>query len=280
MIVKELKINNSDVLDDTGKIDWIKVKNTPTINITSNAHTHDDRYYQKPDVDSRINSLNSAVNDLDGRVRSLFGILDDLDPFKDGSLVTKINFDVGAFDLNNIATAQWIGGSAQYDNGRFGFAAKSGGSRQIQLTNLPFDANTSVVTVSAWIKWNGLSSRMPFGFTSHDFYFAVGGAGFNTGNGDVYGVPWDEFKNTWKHIVVEFHKGEYGQIYIDGQLRTLTQINSSITVSNAKMDSTFTVFGWPNSTSYSDFGLVDQLSIFNRALTATEAQALYNGYIN
>jgi len=71
MDILKLEINKQIILDEANKIDWGKVKNTPLINITSNAHTHDDRYYRQSDVDSRINSLSLAIADLEEKVNNL-----------------------------------------------------------------------------------------------------------------------------------------------------------------------------------------------------------------
>ena len=72
MIVRILEINNNKITDNNGKIDWSIVKNTPTIEITSNSHLHNDRYYTKTEVDNRISSLTLAVDELENKVNNLF----------------------------------------------------------------------------------------------------------------------------------------------------------------------------------------------------------------
>lgn len=71
MRVLELKVNGSLLLDLTNKIDWGIVKNTPSIVITSNAHTHGDRYYTQSEVTARINSLSVAIDGLTAKVNAL-----------------------------------------------------------------------------------------------------------------------------------------------------------------------------------------------------------------
>jgi len=71
MDVLKLEINKQTILDEANNIDWSKVKNTPSIIITSNTHTHDDRYYRQSDVDSRINSLSLAIADLEEKINNL-----------------------------------------------------------------------------------------------------------------------------------------------------------------------------------------------------------------
>lgn len=72
MQVEELFINSKSILNDAGEIDWGIVKNTPSIVINDNKHSHDDRYYRKSDIDSRIKSLKSSIDDLTEKVDNLF----------------------------------------------------------------------------------------------------------------------------------------------------------------------------------------------------------------
>lgn len=73
MTVIELNIAGSTIMNEVGDIDWGIVVNTPNISITSNAHSHDDRYYTQAEVNSRITSLTTAVDDLEVKVTELFG---------------------------------------------------------------------------------------------------------------------------------------------------------------------------------------------------------------
>jgi len=72
MLVLTLEMNEQELVNDVGDIDWGYVKNAPTVNITNNNHDHTDRYYTKSDVDSRITSLTAAVNGLDEKITDLF----------------------------------------------------------------------------------------------------------------------------------------------------------------------------------------------------------------
>ncbi len=72
MIVLTLEMNEQELVNEVGDIDWGYVKNAPTVQITSNAHSHTDRYYTKSDVDNRITSLTIAVDGLDEKITDLF----------------------------------------------------------------------------------------------------------------------------------------------------------------------------------------------------------------
>ena len=131
------------------------------------------------------------------------------------------------------------------------------------------------MTVSAWIKWNGNQTVLPFGFLNYSLNFDTA-VGFNTSNGDSYGIPSDGFIDTWKHIVIEFKTGSFGKIYIDGVLQTLTQLKGVPNFTNATVaNQNFYLFGWGNNASYRNFGAIDDVKIFNRVLTLAEVEALY-----
>ena len=68
-----LKINSDEeYLDGSGQFDWGKVYGTPVANITSNSHTHWDRYYSKNDVDLRVSSLEKSLNSLQEKIDDKF----------------------------------------------------------------------------------------------------------------------------------------------------------------------------------------------------------------
>ncbi len=71
MQVKTFEINGIEIVDSGGRVDWNYVIETPKITITSNAHTHNDRYYVKSEVDLRITSLQKALNSLQEKVNKI-----------------------------------------------------------------------------------------------------------------------------------------------------------------------------------------------------------------
>ena len=64
MKLDTLFINGKLIIDAAGKIDWNNIKNTPSIMITNNNHTHSDRYYTKNEVDDRLEILDDVLSDL------------------------------------------------------------------------------------------------------------------------------------------------------------------------------------------------------------------------
>lgn len=96
-------------------------------------------------------------------------------------------------------------------------------------------------SVSFWMYWDGGFSStnftMPFSWGGVYYDLAVskyrsemgnGVIGFNTGNGDVYGVTADGLANGWHHVAAVFNNGSVTQnkLYIDGVQKTLTSYSS------------------------------------------------------
>jgi len=130
-------------------------------------------------------------------------------------------------------------------------------------------------TVSFWMYWTGTASQMPFGFNLYDLYFASTYFGFNTGNGDIWGIDNTGLTNSLVHVAAEFYNGAgtTSKLYINGVPKTLSQklgaTLSRTATTNAKLS------GWPYSSAYKFGGTIDQVQVFNRALTDTEVLVLY-----
>ena len=135
-----------------------------------------------------------------------------LDILGDGSCVALYELEGNANDTGGVYHGQETGTVTYVDDGYIGKAVKSSNDSQIVINNLPFDENTEAVTVSAWVKWNGNNSVMSFGWDLYDIYFHNGYFGFNTDNNDIYGISSSGFANTWRHLTVEFRKGQYGKM--------------------------------------------------------------------
>ncbi|MBI4089029.1 LamG domain-containing protein, partial [Candidatus Kaiserbacteria bacterium] len=103
-------------------------------------------------------------------------------------------------------------------------------------------------------------------------------------SGGNHGVQWDvssayasQWKNKWKHFVVVYDGGATDSatsysFYVDGVLYTTGKASSLIggsTSSNIIGYDSVPVGGYLN-------GLVDEVRIYNRALTAAEVKLLYN----
>ena len=206
--------------------------------------------------------------------------------FNDDSCVAYLPFDGDVKDQKGNFTPNVYGTAPKYIDGKFGQAILSqytgdGSFEDTSATQVKIgvvNKDSNIVTISAWLKWNKIDRTMPFGFDSYNLCFYNNWIGFNTSNGDIYGIDnklnWTEFH----HFVAEFHEGEYGKLWIDGVEQELTQKAEIIDKSKAKIKNiNFYIFGWDVNKGHRNFGAVDEVFIFNRALTNDEIQNLYKG---
>jgi len=193
------------------------------------------------------------------------------DFFQDGSAVSFLNLDGDTTDLGGLNPG--VASGVRYVDALDNQGVNSNGSGQIRI-NAALNTSGAIVA-SAWVKWNGTNSVMPYGMKSHDLYLSVGELGFNTFRGDVYGLDFTPYENKWCYLTAIFRDGQYGDIYIDGVKQVLTQRRSTILLSNAIIDNTFCIFGVTGSTGYRNFGTVDRFRLFSRELTEIEIGQLY-----
>ena len=205
-------------------------------------------------------------------------LIDAVDVFNDGSGIALYKFDGNANDTSGDYNGTWSG-TEQYDAGKFGQAAKFDGSSQVNCGKI----NTSLdeLLISFWMYWNGTYDEMLIGFYKYDLYISDDGYfGWNTSNGDRYGIdfPTSEYANRWLHIVVNFKTSDYGDaMYINDVKQNLSQKRNTINSSNAVIKNVdLHISGWGYDSGYKFNGLIDQVRIFNRALTEKEVAILYN----
>ena len=79
-------------------------------------------------------------------------------------------------------------------------------------------------------------------------------------------------KNKWTHTVATYD-GSNIKFYVDGALKSTTPATGNVSMSNAKMTIGHTVFGAGNSWAN---GIIDDIRVYNTAITANNVTALYN----
>ena len=183
-------------------------------------------------------------------------------------------------DTINAGNGSYVG-TPSYTAGKIGQAFNFNGIDQYVDLVIP-GVNTSdgaETTVSFWMYWNGLEGSngvMPFGFNTYDLWFRNGSFGFNTGASDVWGVSSNGLANHWVHVTALFHNGDarLSRLYLDGVEQVLTQ---RLSATGSKNVSTSARIGlWTIDTNYLFGGSIDELQIYNRALSATEIQNIYS----
>jgi VCBS repeat-containing protein len=161
-----------------------------------------------------------------------------------------------------------------------GFDPARTADQTLQLTNLGISGDTDV-TVEFWADFGSSVAQMPVGFYLYDLDFAdFGGAtgraiGFNTGNGDLFGVARGDLVDQWHHYAAVFHNGDATQskLYIDGQLQTLTQIVGSSYNPWAAITDSPRIGGWDWDSLYSIDGKIDDVRIWHGARSASDIAA-------
>ena len=113
---------------------------------------------------------------------------------------------------------------------------------------------------------------MPLGWQVHDLWFVSGTFGFNTGGGDIYGISSNGLANSWHHIVAEFTNNNItdNKLYIDGIEQILTHRQGTIVNSRAVVNPHLRLGGWWVNNSYRFSGYIDEVNVYNGALTQTE----------
>ena len=201
--------------------------------------------------------------------------------------VATYRFEDNANDVttNNNGTANNI----TYSTGKFGKAAVfNGSSTGIEIPNLStmFGQKTSY-TVSAWFKAPSSATGNRAIFDDYNYansnlglYLYDGVMNFfarynNSNTSGIYSGTVTYNDNNWHHVVATSDQTT-GKLYIDGQLISSGAMPSpsysggSPVVSIGKQQH-------PGSSTYSWFdGSIDQVRIFDHAITAAQVTALYN----
>ena len=140
------------------------------------------------------------------------------------------------------------------------------------------------VTVEFWIYIPAIGSHMFVTFGgAYDIFLTSNGMGYNTFNGDQYGIDSTEVTNSgiignFRHIVMVVNQNisyTNNKIYVNSVNKTLSQIAGSENATNRTFDAdgqfTFNGYG-----SFSENMKVSIARIYNRELTSAEILQNYN----
>ena len=281
------------VTQESDQTDWISLKDSK-VNIRPKevkllAGTKDAAYFDKDTVlPNRVFLLSDnevhLVEDINDKIVDAYST-QIADIFGDNSNVATYTFDdETASDLNDNYNGTWKdkdGNSIDgvYDTGVFdGKAAKFDGNNQINCGVVNKDKDE--LWISFWMYWDGTAGTMPIGFNTYNLYLYDNYFGWNTDNGDTYGIDFSasDYANKWVHVVANFKSEAYGdKLFINGiQMDNLSQKRGSIATDSAVIKNVdFHISGFGYSSDYRFSGLIDQVRIFNRALTEDEVKKLY-----
>lgn len=204
-------------------------------------------------------------------------IVDNINPFEDGSLKALYKFDGSATDATGVHNG--VATNVTYASGKFGNCAVFGGSSVNAKVTVPYIFPSGGNAISIWAKVDSAnqSGGTLFGYAvtarqsllRNDYNLLSAGAWMHRlPSGERVCTNLDE----WYHIVYTSNGSEPLKLYVNGVLRT------NLIVTNFNW-TTFAIDGlgfFATSSTENLTGKLDQLRIFNKALTPLEVASLYN----
>ena len=211
-----------------------------------------------------------------------------LDIFNDGSCVAYWTFDKNANDLSGNYNGSWVG-NEQYTNGRFGFGALFDGNSYITLPNgiESYFQENKEFSITGWFRYDSFDEDWSRIF---DFSWYIDFAHKSTTNTLIVEFMPRAYLNDYSLQKVATTTINLGVLYffaiiwdktnlklyvkdIDGNELESEYITHTI---SWKADSPINAFGKSSWTSNGLLkGMIDNIRIFNRALTDDEIHKLY-----
>lgn len=215
---------------------------------------------------------------------------------QEDGLVAEWHFDEGAGNVLKDSSGNGNDGiifGASWVDGKFGKALSFGGTNN--YVNIPASSinNMGAGTIALWIS--------PSSSQGSSWYSNINGAFFGKQHNGIYNMAVIGFDkstlparisfclansggilvgttsvspNVWHYIVVNWD-GSYWKIYVDG-IQDVAQANSNILPND--LSPTLTSIGAWGGDGKSFFkGLIDEVRIYSRALSASEIKELYEG---
>lgn len=144
-----------------------------------------------------------------------------------------------------------------------------------------FSTPANKITVEMWIKLTGsFSDSIPFGFLQYAVYLSSSNQmGFNTGNGDIYGISAATFSNlgignNWKQLVFVMNSDvsySNNKMYVNGSGQILSQQLSTEQSANRTFNGGSGRIGcWKSNTTYCTPMQCSIFRIYNRELSKEE----------
>ena len=211
---------------------------------------------------------------------------------------------IGAWNLNetsgasiadssgNSVTGTWVDGAnndvtEETTAGKSGNALTfDGSSTFITMGDVNAYDGLSTITLSAWIKTTYTAEQEIFdkstctGFGGGTFELSMespgkGGVYLTHGGASDYVLTTGSIADGSWHMLTATYDGSTIKIYVDGTLDSLTSVSAFTLDSNSD---TVSIGGYCNGGSFPFNGNIDDVLIYNRALSASEISTMYNSY--
>jgi hypothetical protein len=231
-------------------------------------------------IDKNFNGFYVASNfGSDNNLGQIF-----VSPVNLSGLVLYLTFDEGsgniAYDYSGNKNNGTLYNGVAWVDGKFGKALSFDGVDDYVggFTESKFDLD--YITISVWVKVNGefsiISKRCYAGGSTraYDLYYSNGRINFcfSTDGTNPYTLSYPISLETWYHIVATYD-GINGKLYINGNLVSSSSVSGTLYKNNYDF-----VIGYLSATSPpSGFfnGTIDEVQIYNRALSEEEIKFLY-----
>lgn len=211
-----------------------------------------------------------------------------VDIFKDGSGIALYKLDGNANDAGGVYNG--TPSNITYTTGKIGQAAVfNGGAKITNTANVP---QTKTFTISAWINHSSSSfaTTRPMIFSLNnqylEIYFAIAKPGDFFPAGTLLAEIWTPTPsggvktsnqpitwNAWHNVIAVVSNSSVIALYVDGISQPIVPDNQG----SATINRGILLIGCrTDDSSYNFNGSIDQVRIFNRALTQAEVTQLYN----
>jgi uncharacterized repeat protein (TIGR01451 family) len=174
-----------------------------------------------------------------------------------------------------------LGGSPGFAPGFRGSAFIFDGGDYVDFTVPGIDTTPGAeVTVSFWMRWQG-GDGMPFSFDTYDLFLAGGSFGFNAGYGSFKGMSSAGLAGRWVHVAAVFRNGDFqaSRLFLDGTEQAIVLADPGWGSGPQRATPAVRLGNWVTSIfggwDYWYRGLLDEVALFNRALTPEEVAAIH-----
>ncbi len=245
--------------------------NCPDNNYSYNYSTETNKYALGFCLGNNVNDLKAGVNLA--TVDSGLG---------NSGLIGWWKFDEGegttVYDsFGNHGT--WSGLGTHYATGKVGaYAGQFNGSNDYLLVNnLPTNLSSGAYnTVAFWMKWSGVNGMVfKWNSQSYDLWLQAGCFGFNTYESNVLGVSSSGLANNWVFVTAIFYNGVPSassvELYVNAVKQNLGNCLNYTTQSRIVSNGFYI-----SQPGYYYSGLVDDIRVYNRALSVLEIKTLYD----
>lgn len=212
------------------------------------------------------------------------------------NLISEWQFETNASDSVGSNDGTLSGTASLSTTRHIGAKAVSFGATNgyVNTTNISQMNNAAKISVSGWFRdptpgsatWRYLFAKYVNG--TADFQVAVGGSGkmnvdIGNGSADTYG-SWTGYggaipANTWYHVVLVYDGTQSAanriKLYVNNTARTLA-LTGTIPATTEPLATPFRLGSNGTAGSYFTNGFMDQVRLYNRALSVQEVDSLYN----